>query len=761
MPVVLHKAGIMKAFSTSVIVVVLLTSIAFPQDQASKQKILQADSLQIAGNFKEAKALYTSIPSNSPRYVEARLNLARIRVLEWRWSIAIDELEEVIKIDSANIEAHYLLAVSNREAARPIIWLMRDPYVRQARIHFAWVMSQDSLYEDVLAQNALFNFQEKEYPTAFDLAYRQLQLKPNDPKSWLGIFKLYRLALQHLSRDEVSLLLKNKPNAITTFFSAELLRRNKSYEEAALSYQRLLSERSTLSPIPLHLALVRTFVRMNMPDSAESNYWKAVTCARSAIDVRFLFEDIKYIVSPVELRMFDTLTSINTAQTLLRAFWATRNPTPASAVNQRLIEHYRRLLVVEEKYACDMIRQTLHEADQPIQNPLLYTLNQDYDDRGLIYIRLGPPDNIARSAGEMVKANESWLYKYSVDHPKIIFDFNQISSEHNEWRLGPIPLDEKVLRDRLTWDIVYANLLDALQTQGELERREQEMRIFTQENVNYGLTSDRHTWVEPIDPLEIVASVTSFKSEQNKTLIDISYAFPLGPILTKAGDSLSTIRIERGVAIFDRNSRSIWKALDTITIRPTGERTGVIVDLFRFTAPADSYRVALQVRPLNLNLYGTWNKTMSIRDYTGKELALSDIEFLLPAVSKSSVKIEGMKVLPSPFTRYPQNQPLRTYFQVYNLMKDRRGITSYTVEYFLEAVNVSKGLFDKVADLFRSGGKVAFNTKLEKRSEESDDSVFFPVVIDGFNSGEYLLTIKVTDNLSKRTMERRRAIHIQ
>jgi len=76
--------------------------------------------------------------------------------------------------------------------------------------------------------------------------------------------------------------------------------------------------------------------------------------------------------------------------------------TPATEINERLIEHYQRLAFVRKAF--------------PAFN------KRGYDDRGAIYVKYGPPDDrILTPESGYYNAMETWAY-YKFGKP-ITFDF--------------------------------------------------------------------------------------------------------------------------------------------------------------------------------------------------------------------------------------------------------------------------------------------------------------------------------------------------
>ena len=91
---------------------------------------------------------------------------------------------------------------------------------------------------------------------------------------------------------------------------------------------------------------------------------------------RELYEDVANVASPEELREIQALTDSTARQAYLERFWLRRDPDMMTRVNERIIEHYRRVWYARAFFA-DKV--------------------SPWDKRGEVYIRYGKPDYRSRS----------------------------------------------------------------------------------------------------------------------------------------------------------------------------------------------------------------------------------------------------------------------------------------------------------------------------------------------------------------------------
>jgi GWxTD domain-containing protein len=89
---------------------------------------------------------------------------------------------------------------------------------------------------------------------------------------------------------------------------------------------------------------------------------------------KWMDEDVRYIITDEERQAFKRLKTDEERQQFVEQFWLRRDPTPDTEENEYKEEHYRRIAYANDHYASGI--------------PGWKT------DRGMIYIKYGPPDEI-------------------------------------------------------------------------------------------------------------------------------------------------------------------------------------------------------------------------------------------------------------------------------------------------------------------------------------------------------------------------------
>ena len=124
----------------------------------------------------------------------------------------------------------------------------------------------------------------------------------------------------------------------------------------------------------------------NQPPVKHNNY---LSQPLPAAYQHWLDEDVRWIITDDERGTFNKLTTDDERRHFVEQFWLHRDPTPGTAENEFKEEHYRRIAY-----------SNIHFAAQ-IMGALT--------DRGRIYVRYGPPDEI-HSQTDNGLPKELWHY---------------------------------------------------------------------------------------------------------------------------------------------------------------------------------------------------------------------------------------------------------------------------------------------------------------------------------------------------------------
>lgn len=711
-----------------------------------------ADSLVLLGNsslskgkLEDAKGLFESALEIDEESIPAQMGLGRIALAERNWAKAKGIFDDVIDADSGNVAARYCAAIAHREYGTEVAIFLRAHHWSKSERLFEWVLAHDSLFSDALYQYSLLQRYRENWDRMFRLAHRQVAKRPELTNAQLGLYKTYRYFVAVADPDTVATpWLRQNPSAYADYFAAELLRRGKRLAQAETLFTAMLHARTDVPAQAIYLSLAKIAFARGDAALGTRYYWLAVDNIRTWLGGDVVFEDLKYIVSDEEEAVYSRLSSDKKKVAFFHAFWGRRNPTPGGIVNARLAEHYRRLLVAEQDYEYYGFRSWYNNPDklQWLTFPKSFLLNEEFNDKGVIYLRHGDPDYVRRSMTE----EESWIYNQTDQAPQRIFHFTITNSSSSNWRLTSLPQSPGLIADLAMFDSRYRNIMMA--QSGEQMKYQDAISEDSKVLVEAALSSDNHTWSKETKTFTVPFSVDIFRHDSGRTQVDIPYAIPFDAFKEDVpkGDRVA---IEVGLAVSKASGDTAISRLDTLRI-PSSQvaRGGSFIGHYRFRLVPDSLRFAMAIQPVGTNCVGTWSRTLRIPSFASKDMQLSSVEFLLPSDQELSIEIDGIKVIQSPFEIVANDRPLYTYVQIYNLIKDISGNTEYTAAY-----RINPGTSPS-----RGNARLLLEKTVEGTEEMATE--FRSLDLTDIDEGTYTLTISITDRKRVHTLSRSRTIEI-
>jgi GWxTD domain-containing protein len=122
------------------------------------------------------------------------------------------------------------------------------------------------------------------------------------------------------------------------------------------------------------------------------------------LDLDKAIEELRYVAKGNELDSIENAKTLDEKKSRFLAFWNKRNPDASSGRNPLMEEYYRRVHYANKEFT--------------------HYIEGWKTDRGMVYIRLGPPENIERHPFEMsAKPYEIWYY-YQLDRECIFIDYS-------------------------------------------------------------------------------------------------------------------------------------------------------------------------------------------------------------------------------------------------------------------------------------------------------------------------------------------------
>jgi len=168
------------------------------------------------------------------------------------------------------------------------------------------------------------------------------------------------------------------------------------------------------------LELARAEYLANRPGAGWQAYFRGAHVATTPAAIRLYRQDAAFVGSPEELAAFDRLGDPDARGAWLEHFWRRRDIAQARDEGERLAEHYRRWFFARRNFRLVSPHRHYDITER-------YRSDQtEFDDRGIVYIRHGPPDLLAIFPSDIaggLEPNESWLYRRTPPDPDLVFHF--------------------------------------------------------------------------------------------------------------------------------------------------------------------------------------------------------------------------------------------------------------------------------------------------------------------------------------------------
>jgi GWxTD domain-containing protein len=613
------------------------------------------------------------------------------------------------------------------------------------RAYFQKVVTLDPDHPDAYYQLGLsYEYPQQAYDQAIFLYFRQLSVTPD-----------HRDALLHLGticyvseRYEQALDLIDQLTIMHGEETAPLFRVVRAQMEAAHYHSQQMYDKA----------------------------WEAYELYLTSVDAaeRAYYEDLKYIAAPDEYETYLGATEDEQPE-IVRRFWASRDPNPATVVNERLVEHDRRVMFAREYFAGG---------------------KTPWDRRGDIYIRYGDPDDRQRFLGG---SNEEDVFMTTrnpfgssirersfrtggneedfvrpTDNPQVdaIREVNRQTRYQlrargahasESWVYITYALELFFVDQRGDGNYDYPNIMmdpTAIFSQVAGARQEKfHPATIAELLINRRPEDYQHEFGG--DPLQFVFDMVTFRGEDQQTEVELILSLPtwqLGSV--QDGNGLRT-HLDTHVSLRDaefRNAVSNVQRYGPLD-RPAAPqaRRQLDVDMHAisaiFIAPAGAYESAVEIQDVATRKIGVYKKPVVLADYRGDSLMISDIKLaddIKPSNDEGAFIRNGLRISPNAGHLYQRGQLVYVYYEIYNLHQDDVGVTQYETLY--EVTPKGAVLRDRSQQTAEDEQSVLLS--YDESGLSRDDVKFTGLDTSMLAPGEYELSLVVTDRHSGQRTSR-------
>ena len=492
--------------------------------------------------------------------------------------------------------------------------------------------------------------------------------------------------------------------------------------------------------------------------------------------------DLRFVLSDSVLRQFDAAPGAARAD-VMRRFWERRDRDELHDVGDRLMEHYRRLDVARRTYRLASTHRH-YDIVERYRPPVA-----EFDDRGVVYIRQGAPDDHASLELPGVPYNESWVY-HRKDGPDLLVHF--VAREGvTDYRLVESVLDilgyatavglqnsgniqgtdearlpiggatgissdsaaklrrrlsdaslsknaETLIRSRLQLSPVYQRML--VSGRGGASGLQAEERALGSRSIRVATTTD--SWERRYtDELPAEVQILAGAVDSTQSVVRIAYAIKAtgGPPRALGGGA----RVRASVFGFDG---SVTGLLDTV-----GPLTGAVGlgDHSYFyglvTVPVPPGRQTIRVG-LEQGIGGviSMRDTVDVPAPAGPQLGLSDIAIGARSVPLWWLTAAADTVWVNPVGEFHNSEPISVFYEASGLARD----STYKIELVIKPAG-GVSFFKRLLGIFGGGGApVRLETTM--RATGAHQVVLREIGVEKLKPASYVLEVTISSHSSPK-----------
>lgn len=429
--------------------------------------------------------------------------------------------------------------------------------------------------------------------------------------------------------------------------------------------------------------------------------------------------DLAPIATDAELVAFDSVAGAERVA-MLRRFWRGRDAAELRSDGERLAEHYRRLVYARRHFRLGPFRR-MYDFGERYRSG-----SAELDDRGIIYVRHGPPIErfVHATPTASVYGSESWTYVVA-ERPRA---FHFVAREDPEdYRLVESPLRLPVF-PREEFLLTWAPRLASAQASAPMYATN--LRAQTLRDIEVGTTTDTYElrFERPIDAFAQIL-VTGAVGSQN--VLHLAYAVRSTGLVPTQLVSGWLYPIQMRAAVLDSTGVAVAR-VDTTSLAMADRELGPDDHLLGHLAipvPAGTYTVRFALSQGEAG--GVFPREEIVVRVPGERIDLSDLVVGTREANLIWVSPARDTVFFNPYRVLAEGGVLELYYEVYGLTPDAPYETEIKVE------KKGGGLFRK---LFGGGGKkirLGFSETAPGRVARSRRTID----LAGLKPGEYTLTI--------------------
>lgn len=255
--------------------------------------------------------------------------------------------------------------------------------------------------------------------------------------------------------------------------------------------------------------------------------------------------------------------------------------------------------------------------------------------------------------------------------------------------------------------------------------------------------------------LSFSSDIVQFRGTDESTRIEIIFLTPVqnNIIQPKLSIDVDAIDIEFHSLFRDSTLKFLANIEDTIKY-PIGflEQSDFknLINNQTISLPAQNGDLTLQIKDLDSGKMGYQKKPITVRNFTGPGLMISDIQIFAETSEQTAldflpiIEKQNVRITPYPYQAIYKSIPVFCYFEIYNIHK--AGIEDeFEIELTILSKKEKAGIFKKFFK-WLTGSKQVFISIIQARSVIGDNmDELIAIDFSQIDPGKYILEITITD----------------
>ncbi|MCX6149543.1 MAG: carboxypeptidase-like regulatory domain-containing protein [Ignavibacteriales bacterium] len=461
--------------------------------------------------------------------------------------------------------------------------------------------------------------------------------------------------------------------------------------------------------------------------AAHKEYNKALELMSEEERNDFIINSVKKLVEPIFEGKIDSLDNTELKE-VLNKFWISEDPLYFTDYNERLIEHYSRVVYANLRFS--YIQRNIPGWMTERGEILLRYGEPLYKVRYRPQISLkGSPDGFFSS--EYLLPTEVWYYEgmvFSFTDTFMSGEFALTVPSNGDYK-SQFEIDSKSFAATLRkkkfeeYKPLFASSFNLSVSTSQFKTLEDKSSKLTDVYVNFAVPAFDKKFEN--QSIKYRWGLFCFDSLYNKTI--------------EIKDSLTISDPLRQISI--SGSESIYVNIKNLKLKPSTENMALEV-----------------IRSLD-EAVSTNRGHLKIKDYNSDSLLISDL-ILSPSVifgtkSETAINRNGIWVLPNPSGIFSNKEKVHIYFEVYNLKLDRKGYNNFEQEIKIvrkdDNTSFVGKIFGGVIELLKGGKSINNSIKTKQnRTQERNIQVCFQLDLSSLEKGNYNIELTMMDNNSNQ-----------